>query len=306
MQPVSSPPLEEVSIEDARRANGYADLGKYIAYCPEKTIFRGFRDLYAENLLYLQAEVVALAKELRDIQRDDRDNEITARYHSSWRELRESERKVGPEGDQFRKILQLRKALNEYYDSLFRYEKILHLSQPRGITLKDMGDWMEHPSLGNIHIYSRDGGIYEKETRNAKEMVSLDQTFDDILSFWVFHFLGRAYHKWLGWFLHRADEGEVAQSRAVFYDPATITRATRMIVVTVACALPTVTIIVLLFTPNQTAKLGVIFAMSLLFAWCMSSMSPAKTQEIFAVTAAFAAVCVVFVSTEGGGAEIVS
>ncbi len=69
---------------------GYAKLGKFIGDLPEYAIFHSFTDLYAENLLYLQAEIVQLRKELEDIQEEDRKSPTRSKYHQDWSQLRSS------------------------------------------------------------------------------------------------------------------------------------------------------------------------------------------------------------------------
>ncbi|GAB1318164.1 hypothetical protein MFIFM68171_08374 [Madurella fahalii] len=189
------------------RAEGYPKLGSYIGEKPEHAIFCSFRDLYAENLLYLQAEVVYLADELKRIQHNDSTitdgNNATderSSYFQDWKLLRTSTE--GEDSEQFRAIVKLRRALDKYYESLFRYEKILKMSQPKKKSMQEMAEWIERPSLGNIHIKSEDDGLYlldpnKKRKPNHKAMVCLDDSTNnrDPLTAWITEWLVKPYHK---------------------------------------------------------------------------------------------------------------
>lgn len=109
----------KVSKFEPFRAEGYSKLGSYIGEKPEHAIFCSFRDLYAENLLYLQAEIVYLSDELKRIrdednqQDDDGDGEDErSSYFRDWRLLRSSAE--GGNSRQLKTILALRKALDKY------------------------------------------------------------------------------------------------------------------------------------------------------------------------------------------------
>jgi hypothetical protein len=80
----------------------------------EYGIFRSFGDLNYQNLLYLQAELIHLELELKEIVRKDKFSgdpvrSIQARH---WPLLKDSQQDGHDE--QFRKVMQIRAALKEY------------------------------------------------------------------------------------------------------------------------------------------------------------------------------------------------
>lgn len=93
---------------------GYPKLAAKMEILPEVAIFRRFGALNAQNLLYMQAELVYLKKELRRCQLEDHCNpsEKRSKYALDWRWLKVSE---GTEaGEQQALILRIRDLLKEY------------------------------------------------------------------------------------------------------------------------------------------------------------------------------------------------
>lgn len=102
---------------------GYAKLASLMGANPEVAILRRFGAMNAQNLLYLQAELVALENELRDdadqdSASDDRDRE---RYSRCWDLLSRSDDNGsgGDEtvGQQWQTMLRIREKLKEYSSS---------------------------------------------------------------------------------------------------------------------------------------------------------------------------------------------
>jgi hypothetical protein len=96
-------------------SRGYETMGVIMGDTREYAVFHGFRRLYAENLLYQQAEIVHLEKELQEIRAADSKSFSRSSYFQNWAELR-AHTASDDEGksQQLRKILQLRDALDKY------------------------------------------------------------------------------------------------------------------------------------------------------------------------------------------------
>ncbi len=95
--------------------DGYETLSGFMSSYPEMAIFRRFRALEIQNLLYLQAEITHLEAELQDIATEDRHLRESARhlYHRSWWELsQESDEKCN--NPQWAKVLEIRDKLEQY------------------------------------------------------------------------------------------------------------------------------------------------------------------------------------------------
>jgi hypothetical protein len=97
---------------------GHTKVARFMAHHGEMGILRRFKDLNFKNLLYLQAELVELEKELEDLSRADNAaiDSPRASYQKHWPLLRES--KSDGSGDQWAKVLQIRKTLKQYSTSL--------------------------------------------------------------------------------------------------------------------------------------------------------------------------------------------
>lgn len=65
-----------------------------------------------------------------------------------------------------------------------------------------------------------------------------------------------------------------------------------------ASVIPIASIAVLYYVQSMPARFAIIAAFNILVSVCLSGFTNAKRSEVFAVTAAFAAVQVVFVGTD--------
>ena len=98
---------------------GYAKIASIMGSHPEVAILRRFGALNAQNLLYLQAELVALEQDLRAISAEDStsNEQDRANYSRDWYTLRQSQNQTtGSEdaGKQWQTILLIREKLKEY------------------------------------------------------------------------------------------------------------------------------------------------------------------------------------------------
>jgi hypothetical protein len=98
---------------------GYAKLAWLMGAHPEVAIFRRFGALNAQNLLYLQAELVFLEHKLRDLAHKDSVSGHPQRreYSGCWYLLNDSittTASVGEDGEQWKTFLQIRQKLWQY------------------------------------------------------------------------------------------------------------------------------------------------------------------------------------------------
>ena len=92
---------------------GYPKLATQMGLVPEAGIFRTFSALNARNLLYLQAKLVALEKELLECELADSKDTEKARYALDWFWLDHSQQ-VEPDPKQIRLVLEIQGKLREY------------------------------------------------------------------------------------------------------------------------------------------------------------------------------------------------
>ena len=93
---------------------GYAKLASLMGAYPEVAILRRFGALNAQNLLYLQAELVALEANLRACESQDRSRPERSAFSKDWYTLSQSALADEESGDQWRTVLKIRKRLRQY------------------------------------------------------------------------------------------------------------------------------------------------------------------------------------------------
>jgi hypothetical protein len=91
--------------------------------------------------------------------------------------------------------------------------------------------------------------------------------------------------------------------RTTIYKTQHIIQAVAAISLTSAAILLISAILSLHFVTSSSAKLGLVGMYTLLFAFSVALLTNAKRAEVFATTAAYAAVLVVFVSGDLGGSR---
>jgi hypothetical protein len=112
MGPIAS---SSVSVDVlAAPPSGYPQVANFMGEFPEMAMVRRFRGLNARNLLYLQAELVQIEKELLACERADAKGEDEAKkmYSKDFFWLQQSENE--PENKQWKLIEKMRAKLKEY------------------------------------------------------------------------------------------------------------------------------------------------------------------------------------------------
>lgn len=100
---------------------GYAKLASIMGSHPEVAILRRFGALNVQNLLYLQAELVALEDDLRAIAAEDNASRDPNRaiYSRDWHTLSNSKNHGETAGKQWQIVLSIREKLKEYSRSAY-------------------------------------------------------------------------------------------------------------------------------------------------------------------------------------------
>lgn len=104
------------------------------------------------------------------------------------------------------------------------------------------------------------------------------------------------------WLFKRRQTSE-QYARTTVYKNAHITRTVAALDLVLAALLLIGAIVNLYFVPHAKAKLGLVAMYTILFASSIALCTNARRAEIFAATAAYAAVLVVFVSVDLGGTQ---
>lgn len=107
LQSIGSPPLQR----------GYPTLSAYMSKSPSSTILSRFSALNAQNLLYYQAELILLEKQLRQqefVAGQTPSCDPRSRFARDWEWINITETDTGFEQTQITLIMRLRTVLREY------------------------------------------------------------------------------------------------------------------------------------------------------------------------------------------------
>jgi hypothetical protein len=92
---------------------GYPKIAHLMGHHPEVAILRRFSVLNSQNLLYLQARLTHLEAELAELAQSDEAEPGRKNYKRDWWSLART-RDGDPSKIQWKKVLEVRKALKEY------------------------------------------------------------------------------------------------------------------------------------------------------------------------------------------------
>ncbi|KAH4029310.1 hypothetical protein HBH70_238340 [Parastagonospora nodorum] len=289
---------KEAAMVEAWRSTplGYPRLSERMGLKPETLIFRKFVALNARILLYMQAELVDLERALqKQEERDlnDKDGK-RSRYASDFSYLPLSH-KYG-DTTQLQLVKNIQVKLEVYNKALIQQYKVNQIPGPDRFDLDDMqalliSDAMDrgvltgndatiwgHPDTPNIHAPDLIGLCQREDVDTFSRIVSRNAIF-------LFNYgLGR---------IKKADHhlGNV-------YYGSSVLNITKWITSILASMLPVASILVLSKLQARNTKLGVLVAFNFVFTVCLTVCTKAKRAEVFAITAAFAAVQVVFIGTD--------
>jgi hypothetical protein len=106
--------IEMPPLHDAQ--HGYHRLASAMGLFPDVAIFRRFSTLNVKNILYLQAELVDLEKNLEQAAlADSLSGDINRReYHRAWYPLSHPEELPNGDGKQWKTFLHIREVLQQY------------------------------------------------------------------------------------------------------------------------------------------------------------------------------------------------
>ena len=106
--------------------DGYPKLAEHMGNAPELSVFRRFEALNRQNLLYLQAELTGLERQLRIVEADSANCDSTdprSRYSRDWEWMSITDEKATA-NSQWRLFARIRSVLKEYSKEIsdLRYE----------------------------------------------------------------------------------------------------------------------------------------------------------------------------------------
>ncbi|KAF5005890.1 hypothetical protein FDECE_7703 [Fusarium decemcellulare] len=289
---------------------GFAALASWMASDgdQELIIFRKFDEISLRNLLYLQCEVQSIEAELKEWDQKVASSGNTAleRAAETWEIMVEQAKEAGPaeraeQAEQTKTIgcdaktmmdlvLKLRVKIKEYHEALDLQSRVAQLRSPDRRTLKAARNELHGGPLSPDGSKPCPilGGKAKDYLDTEGDLVSLKAPAEtDPLSRLL-------REHWPG----KEEVSRDGMHRISRFEERSITIAVALINIIVAISLLVGSITSLYFVTSPAAILGMICAFTIVFALSVGLMTNAKRAEIFAASAAYAAVLVVFVSND--------
>ncbi|KAK0657804.1 hypothetical protein B0T16DRAFT_434242 [Cercophora newfieldiana] len=281
-----SQPLEKGAYVD-----GFPSLAAFMASDWDKTamIFKRFDRLAARNLLCLQSELAELEAQLDQYDREDQENLQTMQYLRNWKAYKER-----GETERMELMARLRSTMREYREALIFESTLAQIKQPDRKTLKAFRFNFFHGRPGDPQAFPMMGGHSATVYDDDNDLVALhsDEQSDRLTVFVRdnFGFL----------FQEKAPAGGSSVPLVGYASGQRIANFIAYLSTIFAGLLLFGAILVLHKVKADGLKLGLIGLFTFLFAASTGLMTNAKRPEVFASTAAYAAVLVVFVSGDLG------
>ncbi|OQO10167.1 hypothetical protein B0A48_04524 [Cryoendolithus antarcticus] len=270
--------------------DGYPAITDFIARDPdhETYIFRRFSRLTATVLLGLQGELLSVEHELRKLEQEvQRGQDVDAHLAMrSWPRVVDSTAVDAKSDLQKRRRFLADSAqakLKEYHETLLRQAQISELEIPRSRPLHTY----------RVELNGADGehhkldGLEEHMLDDQADLVTLaapknrDALSNFICDHWPFPGKRLSPHEW---------------DRTRHFDGRKVVLLVSALSTTIASALLVAPVLTLYFVTSPGARLALVIVFILLFSLAMSLATNASRDSIFAATAAYSAVLVVFVS----------
>ncbi|KAF4633846.1 hypothetical protein G7Y89_g4276 [Cudoniella acicularis] len=258
-------------------------------------IFRKFEAIANRDLLYLQAELIALEEERLALAKRDKNTEGDCNlYDCNWEPLSTS------------KFCS--------YDSVSRYSVIASKPQARKRDVAMLRDWILRPDLGGgipfagADFYPMETSAYQDS--HLCDLMTLNNRTgeDDSFSRWL---AGPVFHLFEGKVLryfkvsqptvqslywphssHHAQKpfavdpgnqaSQVLETNLFLYSDSYIIGTINILGTIVSSVTPLLSIIILYFISNLAARLGVICGLTILFSSSLALVTDARRIEIFA------------------------
>jgi hypothetical protein len=311
MDPKPDPPpmlkgYPNTSNTSHEKPKGYPMLAAQIEQRPELAIFRRFGALNAENLLYLQAELVLLADELQKQQAVDHSSSVESRakYALNWYHLRNS--RSNDDSKQLDLVHMIRQTLWQYSmhhnigaiaglqltlrtdEALIQQSRVLSYPDPDQYDLKYMQSFLHSEEHMNLCLLGPDATIWgslSEPNSHSPDLVSLcPRKKEDPFSNWVVDNAITALVRFGCSCFMRSSR---ANMRGIIgYEDAKVMRITYWMTSVIASLLPIGSIVILYEVHSTAAKLGIIAAFNVLVSLCLSAFTNAKRAEVFGITAA--------------------
>ncbi|KAL9083394.1 MAG: hypothetical protein Q9165_008544 [Trypethelium subeluteriae] len=278
---------------------GYPQLAKWMGLRSETAIFQRFGFLNKLNLLHMQAELKNLEKKLEKAQRRDSQSHIEEErlYSADFYFLNDTE--CG-NNEQLDLLKDIRVKLEKYNTALLQQAQILAMNPPSENDLDSIQRYIASPEMGPFSLLGTDsevwGSVHSPKGHEADIITLLPRKKADMFTkLLIEKGTQKFFECGLGRFLKPSPVHGL-----VGYEESTLFRLTYLMTTALASLLPIASITVLYFVSSMKMRLAIIAIFTLFLSFSLAFFTSAKRTEIFALTAAFSAVQVVFVQVGNG------
>ncbi|KAI3320114.1 hypothetical protein HD806DRAFT_507741 [Xylariaceae sp. AK1471] len=294
--------------------SGYNRLARIMQQDENFAIFRRFQEINILQLMSLQAEILDLQTWFQYRCSKDRSEHPT--YSSVFQDLRQSQLLQNPPRpsarssetnlplpeeaisslSQYELLLRLRNRMSEYNNLLLQVSQVAQVPKPNRSQLKELQRWLRNEDGGADFLKGAEFYTWEETDLNKYVVMKNAAAEEDFLTKLVSNVFLLIFHRLLG---ERWKTGRIIDpgSGLTSYSDTKISRASSLFAAALSSVLPVLTIFVLNRLSSTTQRIGVTLVFTTVFALVLAAFSSAKKVEIFAATATFAAVEVVFIGT---------
>ncbi|KAH7073368.1 hypothetical protein FB567DRAFT_454189 [Paraphoma chrysanthemicola] len=278
---------------------GYPRLAAFNASEQNFMLYRGFSCVHARLLLNLQACIQTLETELDSMDRIHDSFEEGKLRLASWDNDITACKQEKLEGERTRDdILEdLRVKVCQYDELLVKARELVSFQRPTTRDYRSVRGWFNNiaPLVDEEQEY-----ILWKEDivtlRHGREWASFDGLVESLL-----HKLDCRVIRWL--FCTDDQKRKTSDKRVYYFSPTRVSKLVNLVITSVIfllLAAPVLTMYhlsTLKTTECMFAAIGVLMVFTLLFAAALSLLTKARRHELFAASAAYCAVLVVFIGS---------
>ncbi|KAH8676041.1 hypothetical protein BX600DRAFT_535515 [Xylariales sp. PMI_506] len=261
---------------------GYAKIARLMASQDDAAIVRRFSVLNFQNILYLQAELVHLEKELGELAQRDAVRADRVSFTTDWWSLTQGADEEAQE--QWQLFEKIRETLTIYNDTMCKQIQLNQISQPRKYDLEFLRSWLERPAMGSFPLHGPDRKAWE--IQYEQDLIALRaRVTPDAMSRWFTEWVVPTFHHSIGAFFRDPVSGVVGTG-IYNYSDSTLAAVIRVLATVTASVLPLGSIIALSVVKSSGIRLGLTIAFSTCFSLALTVMTNAKAIEVFGATAA--------------------
>jgi hypothetical protein len=279
--------------------SGYPSLAAFIASDRDRTtlIYKRFDQLAARNLLYLQSELAELQHQQQELDQidliSDRTTKGHARNFASFKEAALPASGNSRQKERWDLMIQIRQVMKEYREAMFFESTLASLPRPSKNVFSAFRMEFNNEGKGKGEPFPTLGGHSAGLYDDIDDLVALRvQDDQDRLTTFAQEHLAFLF-----------PDRKRSRHGIVYASDRAISTFVAYFSTFLAALLLIGAIVVLYKVTSSDWRLGLIAAFTTLFAGSVGLLTNARRAELFAATAAYAAVLVVFVSGDLGNSQ---